>query len=134
MHVIGNGTQIMFFDAENVLFVSIHRYENGKFFPSSPDGHESMAGVGAGKGKNINIPWPAPGVGDADYLAVFHSIIMPVANEFCPDFVIVSSGFDAAIKDPIGECHVTNVGYGQMTHMLKSLANGKLLIVLEVCI
>jgi histone deacetylase 6 len=44
---------------------------------------------------------------------------------------IVSAGFDAAINDPIGKCNVTPAGYGQMTHMLKSIANGKLLIALE---
>jgi acetoin utilization deacetylase AcuC-like enzyme len=45
--------------------------------------------------------------------------------------LIVSAGFDAAINDPIGKCNVTPAGYGQMTHMLKSIANGKLLIALE---
>ncbi|MBM6383476.1 MAG: hypothetical protein JSY10_05710 [Paenibacillus sp.] len=47
------------------------------------------------------------------------------------DVNIVSAGFDAAINDPIGKCNVTPAGYGQMTHMLKSLAHGKLVIALE---
>ncbi|CEP18011.1 hypothetical protein [Parasitella parasitica] len=68
---------------------------------------------------------------DADYIYAFHEIVIPIAMEFNPDIVIVSAGFDAAINDPIGKCKVTPAGYGQMTHLLKGVANGKLAIALE---
>lgn len=56
---------------------------------------------------------------------------MPVAYEFQPDLVLVSAGFDAGCNDPLGGCNVTPSGFAQMTHLLKSLAMGKLVLVLE---
>lgn len=56
---------------------------------------------------------------------------MPIALEFSPDIIIVSAGFDAAYGDPIGQCSVTPAGYATMTHLLRSIAAGKLLLVLE---
>ncbi len=56
---------------------------------------------------------------------------MPVAHEFNPDLVLVSAGFDAGEGDSIGECNVSPEAFGMMTHMLKGLADGKLVMVLE---
>lgn len=53
-------------------------------------------------GFTVNVPWPAGNMGDADYLAAFHHIILPIISEFCPDIIIVSAGFDAAKGDPLG--------------------------------
>jgi histone deacetylase 6 len=64
-------------------------------------------------------------------LFAFSRLIMPIAREFNPDFVIVSAGFDAASGDPIGECEVTPFGYSMMLTELMSLAGGKLALVLE---
>ena len=115
-----------------MLFCSIHRYEDASFYPHSIEGNYTHVGVGKGVGKTINIPWQTCGMGDADYLHIFTQIIMPIGYEFCPDFVIVSAGFDAATGDPIGECMVTSDGFSQMTDLLKGLANGKLMLVMEV--
>ncbi|KAJ3276830.1 hypothetical protein HDV01_002885 [Terramyces sp. JEL0728] len=78
------------------------------------------------------------GVGDADYLHVFQQIIMPAAYEFNPQLVIsnniskvVCAGFDAGLGDFIGESFVTPAGFAQFTHLLKGLANGKLVLALE---
>ena len=81
-------------------------------------------------------------VGDADYIYAFQKVVMPIAYEFNPQLVIgitmsdcvdiVSAGFDAAAGDPIGGCEVTPAGYAHMTHMLMPLAEGKLVLVLEV--
>jgi len=94
-------------------------------------------------------------MGDADYLYAFSRIIMPIAYEFSPELVFsellhlhsfflylglqlnilyntVSAGFDAADGDELGECHVTPAGYAHMTHMLCSLAGGKVVVALEV--
>jgi acetoin utilization deacetylase AcuC-like enzyme len=90
----------------------------------------------------VNIPWAVGGAGDADYIYAFQKIVMPIAYEFNPQLVIgmiisysadsVSAGFDAAAGDPIGGCEVTPAGYAHMTHMLMPLAEGKLVLALEV--
>ncbi|TID19812.1 hypothetical protein CANINC_003695 [Pichia inconspicua] len=127
----GNGTQKVFWNDPRVLYISLHRYEQGKYYPGTTAGAADQVGEGAGEGTNINIPWPVGGVGDADYIYAFNKVVMPVCNEFQPDLVIISSGFDAADGDVIGGCHVSPAGYGQMTHMLKSLARGNLCVILE---
>lgn len=64
-------------------------------------------------------------------MAAFQRIVMPIAEEFNPDLVIISAGFDAAAGDTLGGCHVTTACYSQMTHMLMSLADGKVAVCLE---
>lgn len=133
----GNGIQNMFYDDPNVLYISLHVYSNGDFYPGPPDdpdlpdGGLDKCGVGIGAGKNINIGWAEQGVGDAEYMAAFQRIVMPIAREFDPDLVIISAGFDAAAGDELGGCWVTPGCYSHMTHMLMSLANGKVAVCLE---
>ncbi|SGZ52043.1 CIC11C00000000144 [Sungouiella intermedia] len=127
----GNGTQRAFYDDPRVLYISLHRYENGKFYPGTKYGGHEMVGDGKGEGFSVNIPWQNSGVGDADYVYAFRKIVIPIISEFDPDLVIVSAGFDAADGDLIGQCHVTPAGYGQLTHMLKAIARGKLTVILE---
>ncbi|KAI0930403.1 hypothetical protein AcV5_007127 [Taiwanofungus camphoratus] len=127
----GNGTQRTFYDDPSVLYVSLHRYEGGYFYPNGPFGSMVSCGQGPGLGYSVNIPWPEKGMGDADYILAFQKIVMPIAVEFAPELVIISSGFDAADGDDLGECHVSPTGYAHMTHMLSSLANGKLVVALE---
>ncbi|KAF9129704.1 Histone deacetylase hda1 [Mortierella sp. 14UC] len=128
----GNGTQKAFLDDPNVVYCSIHRYDDGTFYPGDPvSAALDMIGVGKGLGKNINIPWPCNGMGDAEYIYAFHKVVMPIVYEFAPDFILVSAGFDAAAGDHIGENLVSPAAYGHMTHMLKSLAGGKIVLALE---
>ncbi|KAK9464085.1 uncharacterized protein V1516DRAFT_100484 [Lipomyces oligophaga] len=127
----GNGTQRAFYDDPNVLYISLHRYENARFYPGSDFANYDKCGVGAGEGRSVNIPWPCAGMADGDYIYAFQRVVMPIANEFNPDLVILSSGFDAAPGDELGGCFVSPAAYGHMTHMLKSLASGKLAVVLE---
>ncbi|CAG8518115.1 1569_t:CDS:2 [Acaulospora colombiana] len=127
----GNGTQKAFYNDPNVVYCSIHRYENAHFYPGDKQASHTHVGGGNAKGKTINIPWPRPGMCDSDYIYAFNKVVMPIAFEFDPDIVIVSAGFDAAEGDPMGENHVSPVAYGHMTHMLKSLAGGKLVLALE---
>ena len=70
-------------------------------------------------------------MGDGDYMYAFQSVVMPIAIEFDPDFVVVAAGFDAAAGDELGGCFVTPPCYAQMTHMLMSLAGGKIAVCLE---
>lgn len=127
----GNGTQRAFYNDPRVLYISLHRYENGRFYPGTKYGHYSQVGEGPGEGYSLNIPWNGPGKRDGDYVYAFNRVILPVINEFDPDLIVVSSGFDAADGDIIGGCHVTPLGYGYMTHLLKGIARGKLAVILE---
>ncbi|KAF7288691.1 hypothetical protein HMN09_01375100 [Mycena chlorophos] len=127
----GNGTQRAFNEDPSVLYISIHRYERGEFYPCGPFGALQSVGEGPGRGYSVNIPWPTGGMGDADYLHAFQKIVMPIAMEFAPDLVIISAGFDAARGDHLGECDVTPDGYAHMTYMLASLASGRLVVALE---
>lgn len=133
----GNGTQNIFYQDPNVLYISIHVYQNGMFYPGkppnpmTPDGGIEHCGTGPGLGKNINIGWHDQGMGDGEYMAAFQKIVMPIAKEFNPDLVVISAGFDAADGDELGGCFVTPACYAHMTHMLMSLADGKVAVCLE---
>ncbi|KAK3954682.1 hypothetical protein QBC32DRAFT_76963 [Pseudoneurospora amorphoporcata] len=133
----GNGIQNMFYDDPNILYISLHVYMNGSFYPGkpdnpmTPDGSIENCGTGAGLGKNVNIGWHDQGMGDGEYMAAFQKIVMPIAHEFGPDLVIISAGFDAADGDELGACFVSPTCYAHMTHMLMSLANGKVAVCLE---
>ena len=127
----GNGIQNIFEEDPNVLYISLHVYQDAKFYPNSPRGNHLHVGVGEGEGKNVNIPWPQHFMGDGDYLHAFQQVVMPIAQEFNPDLVIIAAGFDAAEGDNLGLCHVTPTGFAHMTHMLMSLAGGKVAACLE---
>ncbi|KAI4593273.1 Histone deacetylase hda1 [Pestalotiopsis sp. 9143b] len=133
----GNGIQNMFYSDPNILYISLHVYQEGNFYPGkpdnpyTPDGGIDSVGDGVGEGKNINIGWADQGMGDGEYLAAFQKIVMPIAQEFNPDLVIISAGFDAAKGDELGGCFVTPGCYAHMTHMLMSLAGGKVAVCLE---
>jgi histone deacetylase 6 len=133
----GNGIQNIFYEDPNVLYISIHVYQNGMFYPGAPehedvpDGGLENCGAGLGMGKNVNIGWHDQGMGDGEYMAAFQKIVMPIAQEFEPDLVIISAGFDAAAGDELGGCYLTPECYSHMTHMLMSLANGKVAVCLE---
>ncbi|KAL4556782.1 hypothetical protein LXL04_034942 [Taraxacum kok-saghyz] len=116
----GNGTQKAFWNNCQVLFFSVH-----SFYPCGDDGSHMMVGEGEGEGYNINVPWENGGCGDADYIAVWDHILIPVAKEFKPDIILISAGFDSALGDPLGGCCITPNGYAIM---LK-----KILYVLTVC-
>ncbi|RVW32862.1 Histone deacetylase 5 [Vitis vinifera] len=127
----GNGTQKMFWKDPRVLFFSVHRHEFGSFYPANDEGFYAMTGEGPGAGYNINVPWENGRCGDADYLAVWDHILIPVAKDFNPDIVIISAGFDAAIGDPLGGCHVTPYGYSVMLKKLMEFSEGKIIMALE---
>nr|XP_022309888.1 histone deacetylase 4-like isoform X7 [Crassostrea virginica] len=130
----GNSTQQNFFSDPNVLYISIHRHDNGNFFPGT--GNPMDCGSGDGLGYNVNIAFGGslnPPMGDAEYLAAFRTILMPIAKEFNPDIVLISAGFDAASghPPPLGGYNVSSACFGHMTRELMSLADGKLVLALE---
>lgn len=127
----GNGTQHMFENNSNVLYISIHRYDNGTFFPKKIDGNFDFVGKENGKGFNVNIPWNKKGMTDLEYIMAMQQIVLPIAYEFNPELVLVSAGFDAAVGDPLGGCKVSPEGFGLFTHWLSGLANGRIILCLE---
>lgn len=130
----GNGTQQAFYDDPNVLYLSIHRHDDGNFFPGTGDPTE--CGDGTGLGFNVNIAWSGglnPPLGDAEYLAAFRTIVMPIAKAYNPDIVLVSAGFDPAIGHPapLGGYIVSPACFGHLTRDLMQLADGKVVLALE---
>eukprot|EP00727_Mastigamoeba_balamuthi_P010085 m51a1_g57 putative histone deacetylase 7 (466) ;mRNA; r:182792-185028 len=122
-----NGTQEIFYDDPTVLVVSIHRH--GGFYPRT--GAISETGGASAAGRNVNIAWPQAGMTTADYLEAFTRVVVPIAAEFRPDFVVVSAGFDCAAGDKMGGMQVSPDCFGYMTRVLRCLASGRLLVVLE---
>lgn len=114
-----------------MLYISIHRFDDGEFFPCSQDASMTVVGAGAGIGRTVNIPFSDEDMGDAEYIAAFTRIVLPIAYEFDPDMVLVSAGFDAAENDPIGDYHLSPACYAHMTRMLMNLAGGRILLLLE---
>ncbi|XP_029428258.1 histone deacetylase 5 isoform X2 [Rhinatrema bivittatum] len=130
----GNGTQQAFYSDPNVLYISLHRYDNGNFFPGS--GAPEEVGTGMGVGYNVNIAWTGgvdPPIGDVEYLSAFRTVVMPIAEEFSPEMVLVSAGFDAVEGhlSPLGGYSVTAKCFGHLTKQLMKLACGRVVLALE---
>jgi histone deacetylase 6 len=118
----GDGTYSLISGESEILFVSLHRYDNGFFYPGK-SGNPQNIGKGAGIGSKINIAWNtdtyednAPG--DDEYIYAFERIVIPVLREFVPDLILVSCGFDAARDDPLGGCSIGPDGYAYLTTRL----------------
>eukprot|EP00656_Telonema_subtile_P000331 TRINITY_DN10164_c0_g1_i3.p1 TRINITY_DN10164_c0_g1~~TRINITY_DN10164_c0_g1_i3.p1 ORF type:complete len:392 (-),score=87.77 TRINITY_DN10164_c0_g1_i3:22-1197(-) len=126
----GQATQQSFEDSAEVLYISIHRHDGGRFYPCGKAGGHTKVGVGAGKGYNVNIPWNGSGMGDADYMFAMKQVVNPIAAAFKPDLVLISAGFDAAKGDPFGQCSVTPAGYAHMVRMMVAVCP-RVLCVLE---
>src|SRR5437016_3035312 len=125
----GNGTQHSFENDPSVLFFSTHQYPH---YPGT--GRESERGRGAGEGFTINVPMEA-GEGDEEYRAIFEKSLVPAADAFKPEFVIVSAGFDAHKDDPLGNMGLTEEGYADLTGIVAGIAKrhagGRILSSLE---
>ena len=125
----GNGTQHSFEDDPSVLFFSTHQFPH---YPGT--GRESERGRGAGEGFTINVPMEA-GEGDEEYRAVFRKSLVPAADAFKPEFVIVSAGFDAHKDDPLASMGLTEEGYADLTGIVAGIAKrhaeGRILSSLE---
>ena len=125
----GNGTAEMFYDDASVLFFSIHQYPHYPF-----SGGIDEIGHDTGEGYTVNVPFPA-GVGDAGYIAALRQLLEPLAQEFRPDVIFLSAGFDGHWMDPLSEHRVSVGGYAAMVVELLVLADalcgGRLICSLE---
>jgi len=125
----GNGTEHIFKEDPNILYFSMHRYDNGTFYPRT--GHYKDCGEGQGEGFTINCPWNGTDIGDTEYLACIEEIVLPIGKEFQPELVLISCGFDCAFGDPLGMLEVTPKGFARMTELVCQLACGKVILALE---
>ncbi|XP_077025351.1 polyamine deacetylase HDAC10 isoform X5 [Tamandua tetradactyla] len=105
----GQGTQYIFEDDPRVLYFSWHRYEHGRFWPYLRESDADAVGRGHGRGFTVNLPW----------------------NQFDPELVLVSAGFDSAIGDPEGQMQATPECFAHLTQLLLALAGGRVCAVLE---
>jgi histone deacetylase 6 len=121
----GNGTQHSFWDDADVFYFSTHQYP---FYPGT--GSIEEVGGPHARGRTVNVPFPA-GCGDAEHLAAFDRVLLPLARRFEPDLVLVSCGFDAAAGDPLGSMEISPGGYAAMTRRLQELAHGRVVLALE---
>jgi acetoin utilization deacetylase AcuC-like enzyme len=113
----GNGTNDIFYDRADVFYASTH--EQG-LYPGTGDVEET--GTGDGEGTTLNLPLP-PGSDDAIYSYAFEQAIEPAFEQFDPDLLLVSAGFDAHERDPISRIRVSTEGYGALTTRCRSLVD-----------
>lgn len=125
----GNGTQKEFYSEKDFLYFSTHQYP---YYPGT--GSMDEIGSGDGLGYTVNVPLPY-GMGNEDYTYVFREILLPILYGYEPSAILVSAGFDAYYRDPLGGMNLTEEGYASMTALIKEAAikvcGGKVLFALE---
>ncbi|MDE3035405.1 MAG: histone deacetylase [Nitrospirota bacterium] len=125
----GNGTQHTFYNDPSVLFFSTHQSPH---YPGT--GRATEQGEGKGLGLTVNVPM-SPGEGDDAYREVFETILVPAADAFKPEFVIISAGFDAHRDDPLAGMALTEEGYEALSRIVLDVArrhcHGRVLSCLE---
>jgi acetoin utilization deacetylase AcuC-like enzyme len=125
----GNGTQDIFYQRSDVLYVSCHQYP---LYPGTGAGDER--GRGEGEGFTVNVPMGAGG-GQAEYLAVFDEVFDPALRRFGPELLLVSAGFDAHRNDPLAQMELSGDDYGllagRLSRWTEELCGGRSVWVLE---
>jgi acetoin utilization deacetylase AcuC-like enzyme len=127
----GNGTQDIFWADPTVSFLSIHRFGHG-FFPGAGTADET--GTGPGLGFTTNIP-VSLGISRPDYRALFRNALETAADKIKPNLILLSAGFDAHVRDPIGSLGLETEDFADMTRTLLTIADthaqGRLVSCLE---
>jgi len=125
----GNGTEAFFYSNPSVLYFSTHDYYA---YPGT--GNPAKIGEGAGKGLNINVHLDCHST-DKDIISAFSEKLLPAAQRFKPDLILISAGFDSREDDLLGCFDITDKGYRQITMMVMQLAeqycDGRIVSVLE---
>ena len=125
----GNATQEMFYNDPRVLYFSIHQFP---FYPGT--GASDECGEGPGLGTTINVPLPAK-TGYETYEPIFRQVMAPAADKFRPQLILVSAGFDAHWKDPLGDMSLSTAGFARLTGIIIELAqflcDGRLVMIQE---
>ncbi len=125
----GNGTEAIFSADPEVLYVSTH--QEG-LFPHT--GSTEDVGIGSAAGTTVNIPLP-PRTGDQGFKQVFDELIGPIVEAFAPELLVVSAGYDAHWRDPIGGLRLSAAGFAELasrvTAWARACSGGRLVLVLE---
>ena len=125
----GNGTQHTFDEDPSVLFFSTHQFPH---YPGT--GQATETGIGKGQGFTVNVPMSG-GEGDEEYCEVFNNVLVPAADAFQPELVVISAGFDAHRDDPLASMNLTAAGYASLTRIVADLAvrhaSGRIISCLE---
>ena len=125
----GNGTQAAFYDEPRVLFCSLHQWP---LYPGS--GWFTECGEGDGEGFTVNVPLPA-GSTDGDFAGAVEQLAAPIVEQFAPQALLVSAGFDPHAREPLASLQMSEDGFAAMALRLLTLAqrhcDGRLALVLE---
>lgn len=113
----GNGTNDIFHDSDQVLFVSIHQ---SPLYPGT--GAAWDVGAGRGSGFTVNLP-VSPGADDDLYMSLLDGVVVPLARAFEPQLMLISAGYDSHRDDPLADCALTEVGYAAMTSALREVCD-----------
>ena len=113
----GNGTQETFYEDASVLFFDTHQ---SPLYPGS--GHADETGRNAGEGFTINCPFPA-GAGRREIVGAFRDRLVPAADRFRPQLVLVSAGFDSRVGDPLGRFTLTDADFAELTGIVREIAD-----------
>ena len=114
----GNGTQSIFWDDPHTLTISIHQ---DRLYPYDSGLRDELGGEAA-LGTNLNIPLP-PGCGDDAYVSAVERVVVPALKRFKPELIVVASGMDAGVWDPLGRMMVTSDGFRRLTSSMRSVAD-----------
>lgn len=125
----GNGTEWAFYSDPDVLYFSTH-----DMFAYPGTGSPSKKGEGAGEGFNINVHLDC-GATDNDITQAFKEKLLPVIDDFSPELILISAGFDSRQDDLLGCHHITDHGFVELTEIIKAIADkhcgGRIISVLE---
>jgi acetoin utilization deacetylase AcuC-like enzyme len=113
----GNGTQEIFQEDPDVLYISTHQ---AGIYPGT--GLLGDVGKEAGEGSVVNIPLPAR-AGDNAFQSIYELVIAPLASRFLPQFILVSAGFDAHWNDPLANLQLSTNGFFRIGQALNALAD-----------
>ena len=126
----GNGTQEIFYDSDKVLYISLH--QDPMEFPGT--GFLDEVGEGKGLGYTVNIPFPFL-INDQIYFKAFNQIVVPIIQQYKPQFILVSTGFDNHYRDPVASLSLSALSYveifGKALELASKFCAGKLVAILE---
>jgi acetoin utilization deacetylase AcuC-like enzyme len=126
----GNGTQEIFYSSGKVLYISLH--EDPSDFTGT--GFPGETGEGKGLGLTVNIPFPF-NTDDEQYLKAFDEIVVPIVEQYEPQFILASAGYDAHFGDPVARLKLSTSGYSltfeKILDLASTLCEGRFCAVLE---
>ena len=113
----GNGTQDVFYDDPDVLYMSVHQ---DPLYPGTGKARET--GRDGAEGTTVNVPLP-PSTGGPGYLAAFRQVLAPLAHRFRPELIFLSAGYDAHWKDPLAQMNLTAGGFARLVREVMEWAD-----------